>query len=684
MNYPETPKQQVVDEYHGLKIPDDYRWLEDTQSPQVRDWIAAQNALTREFLDNLPFREQIYNQIKDWYSQISADYYSLIQKGGKLFAMKFQPPKQQPFLVTLASADDLASEATVLDPAVLDPTGGTAIDFFVPSQNGQYVAVSLSEGGSEQGTVFVYEVQSGERLEDEVPRVNNPTAGGSLAWAANSTGFYYTRYPHAGERPEEDLDFFQQVYYHRLGSSTENDTYVIGEEFPRIAETSLDSTDDGRILLATVKNGDGGEVAFYLMGPEKTWNQVSRFEDGCQDASLGEDGYLYLLSRHDSPRGKLIRVPFARPQLSEAQTVVPESAGAIEHFLPTENYLYVVALDGGPSRLVAFDLSGQELGQPPVEPVSSIDQLVRLEGDEILFRTTSFLSPPSWQQYTPETGEVRRTDLFVDSPVDFSDCEVRREFATSYDGTKVPINIILRKGTVRNGKNPLLLNAYGGYGISLTPSYNPVRRVWIDRGGIFAVANLRGGGEYGEEWHRAGNLENKQNVFEDFLACSNYLVERGYTSPEKLCIIGGSNGGLLMGAALTQQPERFKAVVSMVGIYDMLRVELDPNGAFNVTEFGTVQNPRHFEAIYDYSPYHRVVDGTSYPAVLLTTGENDGRVNPAQSRKMAARLQEANSSSNPILLRSNVGTGHGQGTSLEEAIAQNADIYAFLFSQIKG
>jgi prolyl oligopeptidase len=246
----------------------------------------------------------------------------------------------------------------------------------------------------------------------------------------------------------------------------------------------------------------------------------------------------------------------------------------------------------------------------------------------------------------------------------------------------VPINLILRKGTQRNGQNPVLLTGYGGYGISLTPYFSAVRRLWIDRGGVIAIANLRGGGEYGEDWHRAGNLENKQNVFDDFVACARQLIDRSYTNPEKLCIIGGSNGGLLMGAAFTQHPELFRAVVSQVGIYDMLRVELDPNGAFNVTEFGTVTNPRHFEALYDYSPYHRGVNGTAYPAVLLTTGENDGRVNPIQSLKMTARLQEANRSNRPVMLSYKIGTGHGIGTSLEESIAEIADIYAFLFSQI--
>jgi prolyl oligopeptidase len=259
--------------------------------------------------------------------------------------------------------------------------------------------------------------------------------------------------------------------------------------------------------------------------------------------------------------------------------------------------------------------------------------------------------------------------------------EVVREFAISKDGTRVPLNIIRKKGLLLNGQSPCLLTGYGGYGISMPPYCNARNRAWFDAGGVYAIANLRGGGEYGEAWHKAGNLLNKQNVFDDFIACAEHLIQRGYTRPEKLGILGGSNGGLLMGAAFTQRPDLFRAVVAMVGIYDMLRVELDPNGAFNITEFGTVTNPQHFEVLYDYSPYHRVVDGSAYPAILFTTGENDGRVNPAQSRKMTARMQAASASGLPVLLRTSYGAGHGHGTSLEEQIQLETDLYTFLIEQ---
>jgi prolyl oligopeptidase len=268
------------------------------------------------------------------------------------------------------------------------------------------------------------------------------------------------------------------------------------------------------------------------------------------------------------------------------------------------------------------------------------------------------------------------------SPVNFDDIEVVREFATSKDGTKVPVSILRRKGLKLEGNNPTLLYAYGGYGVNLTPAFDASRRIWFDAGGVYAVANLRGGGEYGEEWHKAGNLTHKQNVFDDFIASAEHLIQRRYTSPLKLAVEGGSNGGLLMGAFLTQRPDLARAVVSHVGIYDMLRVELDPNGQFNVTEFGTVKDPAQFKALYAYSPYHHVRDGVKYPAVLLPCGENDGRVNPAQSRKMAARLQTATGSDLPVLFRSTAGAGHGIGTALKERIALQADVYSFLFDQL--
>jgi prolyl oligopeptidase len=306
-----------------------------------------------------------------------------------------------------------------------------------------------------------------------------------------------------------------------------------------------------------------------------------------------------------------------------------------------------------------------------------------LVGDQVLIGTQSYLTPVTYSVFDPLTRTMTETPLAPRPSVDYADAEVVREYAISKDATKVPINIIRKKGIPLDGTHPLILYGYGGFGASQTPGFSLSRRIWLDNGGVYAIANLRGGGEYGEEWHKAGNLTKKQNVFDDFIACAEWLIANKYTSAQRLAIMGGSNGGLLMGAVLTQRPELFRAVVSSVGVYDMLRVELFSNGAFNVTEFGTVQDPEQFKALFAYSPYHHVVDGTKYPAVLMTTGDNDGRVDPANSRKMIARLQAATASGLPILLRTSSNAGHGIGTSLDEYISHQTDTWAFLFLQLE-
>jgi prolyl oligopeptidase len=544
------------------------------------------------------------------------------------------------------------------------------------------VAVSLSENGSEDGSVHVFDVSTGKELPDVVPRVQYPTGGGGLEWNADDTGFYYTRYPQGNERPKEDANFYQQVYFHKLGSPATEDTYVIGREFPRIAENRIATTEDGQYVLVSVANGDGGEFAHYLRSPSGKWVQITQFSDGVVSAQFGLNGMLYLLSVKDAPNRKILALPLSRPMLANAKVIVPDSDLAISQFLATAGRLYVVDVVGGPSQVRVFDLEGKQLGSVMLNPISSVGGLVRLKGDEILFSSQTYLEPEAWYHYDPASGGVRKTALAVTSKVDFNDCEVVREFAKSKDGTEIPINIIRCKGTELNGQNPTLLYGYGGFGISEAPNFDASRRVWLEQRGVYVIANLRGGGEFGEAWHSAGKLTKKQNVFDDFAACAQHLIEKKYTNPSMLAIEGGSNGGLLMGAALTQHPELFRTVVSYVGIYDMLRVELFPNGAFNTTEYGTVKDAEQFKALYAYSPYHHVRDETAYPAVLFLTGDNDGRVDPANSRKMIARLQAATNSGLPILLRTDSNAGHGIGTGLSTRVAQQVDVYAFLFDQL--
>ncbi len=678
---PETPKKPVIDVYYGDTVRDDYRWLEDFSDPAVKQWSNAQNERTRSYLDHLPAREGILKQLQQ-INSASSPGYSLRSDNGLMFAMKYQPPKNQPFLITLGSVEDPASEQVILDPNTLNPNGTTAIDFYVPSPDGKRVAASLSEGGSEDGTLHIFETSTGKEVGDVIPRVNFATAGGSVAWTADGSGIYYTRYPHPGERPKEDANFYQQVYYHKIGTPVSEDTYVIGKDFPRIAEITLNTSKDGRYLLVQVANGDGGEFAHYLLSPDHTWTQITRFSDKINLAVFGPDETLYLRSLHNAPMGRILRLSLEHPDLALASTIVKEGSVSLRDIIPTEHKLYVSAMAGGPGELMVFDLDGTHKADVPILPVSTVGPIINIEGDEIIFGNVSYLEPFAWYRYSPESGRVTKTRFADTSPVKFDDLTVSRETATSKDGTVIPMSIIHRKDIHMDGNNPALLTGYGGYNSSQVPYFSPSNRVWFDQGGIVAYANTRGGGEFGEAWHSAGKLTKKQNVFDDFAACAEHLIDAKYTSPAKLAIEGGSNGGLLMGAELTQHPGMFRAVVAHVGIFDMLRWELEPNGAFNVTEFGSVKNPDQYKAIAAYSPYHHVVNGTVYPAVFFLTGEHDGRVDPRNSRKMTARLQEATTSGHPIILWTSSSAGHGIGTSVSEGLSQKADVDAFLFDQL--
>ena len=680
--YPATPKRPVTDEYHGTKITDDYRWLEHGSSPEVKQWVTAQNAETRSYLDALAVRKPLQARIKEIITAQTPRHFSLEQHGGQLFAMKAQPPKQQPLLVTMKPSAEPSSERVLVDPSALDPEGRTSIAWYVPSRDGKKVAVTLARAGTEDGAVHVYDVASGKATGDVVPYANSGTALGSLAWNGDGTGFYYTRHPHPGEVPPEDMGAYQKIYFHKLGTKVADDKYEHGKDFPRIAEVDLEASDDGKFIHAGVQNGDGREFWHYVRGPSGQWVEIATLADKITYAEFGADNKLYAISLKGSPRGKLLRIDPAKPDLAKAELVIPEGDAPMQHFVVTKSRVYATYVVGGPHEARVFDLKGKSLGNIPTLPVSAVYGVVHSEGDDVLFENVSFIEPPAWYRYAAKGGKVEKTALATKANVSFAGVDVVRETCTSKDGTKVPISILRRKGTKLDGQSPALLTGYGGYGMSLSPGYNAVGSVLIESGFVFAMANLRGGGELGDEWHRAGNLTKKQNVFDDFAGCAKHLVEAGYTKPERLAIVGGSNGGLLMGAALTQHPSLFKAVVSFVGMYDMLRVELTPNGAFNVTEFGTVKNPEHFKALRGYSPYHNVKDGTAYPAVLLMTGENDPRVDPFHSRKMAARLQAATSGSAPILLRSNSNAGHGGDTPLSEKIEEMADQYAFIFDQL--
>ena len=690
-----TPARPFTEIIQGAPVTDAYRWLENPDDPLVRNWSEAQNQRTREKLDALKSREPIKRDLTRLITAAAPAYSDLQAKGPRVFALYSDPSRQQPLLVRLDAKADPKSRQVLLDPDTLDPSGQTAIDWYVASPDGRYVAVSLSKGGSEDGTLHVYVAETGIEAGLPIPRVQYPTAGGSVAWNRDGNSFWYTRYP-GDEAPATERHFNLQVYFHVLGADWKSDPLVLGAKdgLERTSEIFLDNRYDRDAILAQVQRGDGGQWAHYLLRPGQPAIRLADYGDKIVYATLGPDGAVYGISRAGAPNGKIVKLKSPAPgaSLASAPVIVPQSDVAIladgaafqRPDLTLDNrHLIVRDIIGGPHQLRVFDLEGKPLYKLPLPEVAANNEIEPLADGSVLYDVSTYLRARYYLRWTPATGQVAEAGLGGASPIDFSDAEVIRAFATSADGVKVPLNIIRRKGQAKDGQTPILLYGYGGYGLSQSPAFlGAMRRLWLDAGGIYVVANIRGGSEYGERWHAQGALTNKQNVFNDFYAAGRYLIDQGYTKSDRLAIMGGSNGGLLMGATLTQHPDLARAVVSSVGIYDMLRVELDPNGAFNVSEFGSVKDPDQFKALYAYSPFHHVKPGTAYPAVLMLTGANDGRVNPLQSRKFTAVLQADSSSGLPILLRISATSGHGMGSALSERIDQQSDELAFLFDQL--
>ncbi len=688
---PQTRADAVVDTLQGVTVSDPYRWLENADDPEVKAWSDAQNQRTRAYLDALPGRDAVKAELTRLVKQTSPYDFGLQPRSGTVFALYNNPLKQQPALVTLNGSADPKSRKVLLDPNVLDAKGAIAIDWFTPSPDGSKVAVSLSLNGSEDGVLHVYDAATGQEIGQPIPRVQYPTAGGSLAWTADGKGFWYTRFP-GDDAPEADRHFFQQVYFHVLGGDWHGDRLVLAtrDGLPRTAEVYLDNRYGGRLALASVQKGDGNQWQHFVLKPDGSFIQVGSYQDDVVAASFGPDGALYGISRAGAPNGKVQKL--AAPYeggFAKARVIVPESGVSIvssdrtQSLALTSNRLFVRYIDGGPSAVKIFDLNGGHGATMGVPPIASIDEIDPMPGGDVLYGLVTYLRPHAYLRWSAATGASSETGLAIASPVRTDDLEVVRAFATSKDGTKVPLNIVRKKGLKLDGSHPTLLYGYGGYGVNEDPAFiGAWRRMWLDAGGVFVDTNIRGGGEYGERWHQQGMLTRKQNVFDDFNAAGRWLLANGYTTSDRLALLGGSNGGLLMGATLTQHPDLARVVVSQVGIYDMLRVELDPNGEFNTTEFGTVKDPEQFKALYAYSPYHRVAKGTRYPALLMMTGANDGRVNPLHSRKFTAALQASTASDRPILLRTSAGSGHGIGSSLDEVIAERTDLLTFLFDQL--
>jgi prolyl oligopeptidase len=669
----------VTDTYHGVKVADPWRWLENGSAADTKAWVAAQNAKSRAYFDSKPMHDRIAAEMMRL-AKATGVYDAGIQvAGGKVFAYTVTPGAQQPVISTLATSGAPATRRTVLDPLKFDASGHTAIDWFEASPDGTKLAVSMSEGGSEIGTLHVFDVATGKEIETPITEVQRPTGGGTLAWTKDSSGFWYTRYP-GPSAAEADRDFNMQAYFHRLGSDAKADKLVLplSAGLPRTGEVFLSNPDGADRALARVQKGDGGEWQVFTLTPEGA-TKIGTYEDDLKAATIAADGTVYGISFAGAPNGKLVRIAPG----GTVQTIVPagKTAFTTDGLVVSGGRLYATSIDGGPNRVTSYGLDGSGARAIAIPEIASVSEIVPMPGGDLLYRVRTYTDAARYLHYDAKSGTSHPTPLAVTTPLDMSGFAVTRMFATSKDGTKVPISLIAKKGLKFNGTTPTILYGYGGYGVNMVPSLvGSSTWMWLKAGGAYAIANIRGGGEYGEAWHTGGNLLNKQNVFDDFYAAAEYLKAKKVTSTAKLGLLGGSNGGLLMGATVVQHPNVAKAVVSQVGIYDMLRVETSPNGAFNVTEFGTVKDPAQFRALYAYSPLHHVRKGVQYPAMLLTTGDNDGRVDPMHSRKFVAALN-ASGTSAPVYLRTSANAGHGQGSSLSEAVSLAADVQTFWFDQ---
>lgn len=683
---PRAPVKVVKDTYHGVTVEDPYRWLE-ADGADVKRWSDAQSTHARKILDGLPEIETLRAEVTAIIKAPITHFGGLRRVGAKIFAFRKLPTKEQAELIVFEDPAKAADAKLVLDPTA----GGSAhrtIDWFRPSPDGTRVAVSLSEKGSEAGDLHIIDLD-GKDVEPVIPNVQRGTGGGDVAWTPDGKGFYYTRYPSSGEKPEAERNFWMQVYFHAMGTTVDKDRYELGKDFPKIAEIVLESDARGRVL-AKIQNGDGGEFRHYLRDAKGKWTQFGDWKDGVIYIGFGSTPDMWMISKKDAPHGKVLRLPANAKTIADAKVVLPE----IKDSIVTDYYendwgvvdagdrIYVTYQVGGPEELRAFTRAGKPAKGPALPPVSSSGKPLVMK-DGVIVGATSYTTP--WAMYRYETKTNKTTVIEALSPkppVDLSGMEVFREYATSKDGTKVPLNILWPKGAAKDGSTPCMVTGYGGYGMSQGPGYASTWAPLLTRGVCYVQTNLRGGGEFGEEWHQAGMLTKKQNVFDDFAAVLKYVVDQKYTSVNRLGIIGGSNGGLLMGAMLTQHPNMMKAVVTLVGVYDALRSENSANGEYNVTEYGSVKDKAQFDALYAYSPYHHVTK-TKYPAILMTAGENDPRVPAWHSRKFYAALQAAQTGDAPILLRTSSTAGHGMGTAASERINDLAQMFAFILWQLK-
>lgn len=678
LKYPNTHSVDQVDDYHGTLVADPYRWLEDTDSPETRAWIEEQNKLTFSFLESIPERDALRARLTELWDYPKA--WAPLKKGGRYFQLRNTGLQNQDVLYVM---DSLGAEPRlILDPNTLSEDGTVALTNWAVSKDGRWLAYATSASGSDWLTWRVRAVETGEDLADVIEWSKFSDA----AWLPDGSGFYYARY----DEPEEGqayqgANYFHKLYLHRLGEQQAQDELVYHRPDQKEWGFGPEVSEDGRYLILTVWVGtDRRNRLFYkdLQGDGPVVELIAELEAGY--FFLGNDGpVFYLHTDLEAPRGRLVAIDTRKPERENWRTLVPQAEDVIEQVKMVNDQFVVLYLHDAHHRIRRFALDGTFLGEIGLPTLGSIVVMPNWgfnggrSDEELFYAFQSFAVPTTIYRYDFQR-DASETLFAPPIDFDFSPYETRQVFVTSKDGTQVPMFLVHRRGLVADGSHPTLLYGYGGFNISLTPVFAISRLVWLERGGVLGVANLRGGGEYGEEWHRAGMLERKQNVFDDFIACAEYLIAEGLTVPEKLAIQGGSNGGLLVGACMAQRPELFGAALPAVGVMDMLRFHKFTIGWAWVSDYGSADDSEQFEYLYAYSPLHNLKPGAHYPATLVTTADHDDRVVPGHSFKFAAALQVAQGGDAPALIRIQVKAGHGFGKPTAILIEEQADIWAFL------
>jgi prolyl oligopeptidase len=676
IRYPETRRVDQTDEYHGVQVADPYRWLEADvrESEEVADWVAAQNGVARAYLDAIPERAAIRKRLEELWN--FERFSTPEEAGGRYFFLKNDGLQNQAVLYWDESCD--GAGRVLLDPNSWAKDGTIALGQTQPTEDGRLLAYARQEAGSDWVTLHVVEVATGRRLPDELQW----SRFGNIVWNAAGDGFYYSRYPEPPEGAKHQAPSINQaIYFHKLGEPQAQDVLVYNDPENPTHSFWLARTEDDRYLVLSIARSTDPQNKLWIRAandPQAQWTKlVDDFDH--EYGFIGNDGpTLYFLTDRDAPSKRIVTIDADSPATDRDAEIVAAAKATLEGATLVGDRLFCSYLEDVATRVEIRDLDGKSLGTVPLPGVGSAAGFEgRREDRETFFVFTSYTTPSSIFRYDVDSGEVRA----VRRPkVDFDPSlyESRLDFCTSKDGTRVPVIVSCRRGTPRDGRNPTLLYAYGGFNISITPAFSVEYAAWMERGGVIAVANLRGGGEYGETWHQAGKKQNKQNVFDDFLAAAQWLVAEKYTSPEYLGVMGGSNGGLLVGAVETQRPELFGACVPAVGVMDMLRFDQFTAGHFWRDEYGSSEVAEEFPALRAYSPYHNVKPGVRYPPTLVVTADTDDRVVPMHSFKYAAALQHAQAGDAPILLRIETRAGHGSGLPISKRIDQSADTWSFL------